>query len=454
MSIPWKKLEECLFYFFLFALPLQVRTILIERDWIFSEWRSASLYATDILFVALILFWLVRLLRMPKDAHFSFDGVDKALIVFLAAATASLRYPFITAISEFQLLKLFQFGALFAYVKYYAVRRFELKLSLIALVAGGVFQSLISIGQFIKQGDLGLQWMGESVLIPEMQGVAVFFNAAGEKIMRVYGTVPHPNILAGYLLVNIFALYYLFVGSEKTFPSYKLLVTISYGLLLFAFLLAFSRTTTFVWALAFAVIVIALWRRHFERRKLIQLVVATAVLCALFAGLFWPEIVARLTISSQEEAVTLRLYYNKAALRSGFTSAWKSYTPDFLEPVLGPVLNLNWTGVGIGNFVTWFMWNSPNLPRHYYQPAHNIYLLIYSETGILGAGTFLVFLVLLLKRYFAARFADHVAKLCLGLVLGALLFIGFFDHFPWTLQQGRLLLWGVLGFVGALARKA
>ena len=72
-------------------------------------------------------------------------------------------------------------------------------------------------------------------------------------------------------------------------------------------------------------------------------------------------------ISSREEAVQLRIFYNKESLKS-----------------------LNWFGVGPGNFVNWLMVKDPNLPRSLYQPVHNIYLLIYSETGIWGIVIYLV----------------------------------------------------------------
>ncbi|MCI0421606.1 MAG: hypothetical protein L0312_20670, partial [Acidobacteria bacterium] len=112
-------------------------------------------------------------------------------------------------------------------------------------------------------------------------------------------------------------------------------------------------------------------------------------------------------------------------------------------------------------FVSWFMFFFPGLSRHLYQPAHNIYLLIYSELGIVGIAAFLFFLGLLFWQYrkkgnLKSPAPDALAGaggLGLAAVLLSFLFIGFFDHFPWTLQQGRLILWGILGAVAGLTKK-
>src|SRR3989338_9422288 len=108
-----------------------------------------------------------------------------------------------------------EFAALYFYIKSNAVRLLANGYWLLAILAGGLFQSLIAIAQFLKQSAIGLRFLGESVIAPDMEGVAVFYNSVGEKVMRAYGTTPHPNILAAYLLLGLFAIYYLLLRQQK-----------------------------------------------------------------------------------------------------------------------------------------------------------------------------------------------------------------------------------------------
>ncbi|HEY4474370.1 MAG TPA: hypothetical protein VJC06_00380, partial [Candidatus Paceibacterota bacterium] len=73
--------------------------------------------------------------------------------------------------------------------------------------------------------------------------------------------------------------------------------------------------------------------------------------------------------------------------------------------------------------------------------VHNIYLLIYSETGILGITVFILFLVFLVKDFIASTKMDKLYHYSFLTMFLSFLFIGLFDHFLWTLQQGRLMFW-------------
>ncbi len=120
----------------------------------------------------------------------------------------------------------------------------------------------------------------------------------------------------------------------------------------------------------------------------------------------------------------MRIFYNKESLKS-----------------------LNWFGVGSGNFVNWLMVKDPNLSRGLYQPVHNIYLLIYSEMGILGISAFILFFVFLIKDFVLRTRMKNLYNYSFLLVFLSFLFVGLFDHFLWTLQQGRLMFWLVMSLL-------
>ena len=69
-------------------------------------------------------------------------------------------------------------------------------------LAGGA-QSLVGIGQFIVQRDLGLRWLGEMALNPTASGASVLEGSA--RILRAYGLMRHPNALGAILPLSLLA---------------------------------------------------------------------------------------------------------------------------------------------------------------------------------------------------------------------------------------------------------
>lgn len=420
-----------MFYFLLFAIPFQTRKILWQQNWYFNEWQTITLYATDLIFLILAGIWFFSWKTGDKKASFfKIQKFDYFLFIFLAISAISIKNSTSSAISWFQFAKLAEFVLFYFYIKSYAFYRFNCIKVLWVVFVGGVFQSIIAIGQFLKQSDLGLRWLGESMLDSNLSGVASFFNATGEKIIRAYGTTPHPNILAAYLFIAIFSFYFLWLYKPQALCSLSGVgLLFSHLLLLFAFLFTFSRTIIFLWAAGFAARAALIWlKKDFRtmfwgdavmRRKLSAILTITFVAMVLFAVVYWPEVSSRLKISAGDEAVQLRIFYGKESLKTG----------------------LNWTGIGMGNFVNWLMAEARNLPRELYQPVHNIYLLVYSETGMLGLLAFVLFLIFLIKDFIKRTQLKNLRDYSFLLIFISILAIGFFDHFLFTIQQGRFMFW-------------
>jgi O-antigen ligase len=70
-------------------------------------------------------------------------------------------------------------------------------IAVLMAVQGGVASA-----QFLRQGAVGLAWMGEGALDPAGQGVSVI-EAGGQRWLRAYGLTAHPNVLGGYLAMSI-----------------------------------------------------------------------------------------------------------------------------------------------------------------------------------------------------------------------------------------------------------
>ena len=406
-----KHIERYLFFLLLFSIPFQTRIILWQQSWYFNEWQAISIYGTDILLLTLFVFWFFR------SGKLSISKTDYFLLAFVVISAFSIK----NFLGFFSFLKLFEFVLFYFYLKSYAVDKFGFSRSLTVLIAGGLFQGGIAVLQFWQQSDLGLRILGESLLGKDMTGIASFFNLHGEKVVRAYGTTPHPNVLAAYLFLSIFASYFIWFYKKV---RYEYLFWAGYALLLFAFFFSFARVAVFLLGVNFIIrgcLLVFKFKNNFWHGKALKVVWVTGLIIAVFAVLYWPEALSRLKISGDEEAVQMRIFYNRESLKS-----------------------LSWLGVGTGNFVNWLMVVDPNLPRHLYQPVHNIYLLIFSETGIPGAAAFATFLIFLVKDFIKRTKLERFHHYSVLLVFASFLFMGVFDHFLWTIQQGRFIFWIVL----------
>lgn len=413
-------LEKILFYVFILSIPFQTRKVLFAFSTDkFLEWNSGFFYFTDLLIISILFLWIIRLVRTKSD----FLGKsDFWLFGFFLIAGLSLITSQNIELSIYQLIKLTEFILLFLYIKR-NLEFLKIKKILTIVVASGVFQSLIAIAQFFNQSSLGLKYFEAGIFNANIPGVATFF-VEGTKFIRAYGTTPHPNVLAVFLLFSIFCLYSLWKSDFRGKSDFaKLIIHNSCFIILFlGLLLTFSRAVILVFiaaSLLYFLINILL------KRKIVSLLILFAVVCCLFTVLFWPEVSARfLTISTKEQAVTLRVYYNDIAI-----STIKE------KPLLG---------LGLGNFV-WHLLNNYQLKEFWlYQPVHNLYLLIASEIGIFGLIFFLVFLARIIFKNLTRL---SLVNACFLFIISCFLLLGLIDHYFWTIQQSGLLFWIVLGIL-------
>jgi len=113
----------------------------------------------------------------------------------------------------------------------------------------------------------------------------------------------------------------------------------------------------------------------------------------------------------------------------------------------------NWLmGVGAGNY-TLALKNklAENLASYDYQPAHNVFLLVWAETGIVG----LLFFIILFLYLLISNFKFLISNQCpifnnpiinIGIIIFLLIII-IFDHWLWSLHFGILFFWLIIGLV-------
>ncbi len=428
------KIEKFILYLFVFVLPFQTRIIL--KVWTanpavgFNEWTSAFLYGTDALILLLLILGAKRIFNRLKKLEMA----DFFLLVFILASVLSVLGAENKTLGLYRLIKVIEFAALYYYINSSLNIVFDFAGAVKAVLFSAIFQSAIAVLQSLFQKSLGLKLLGESFLRTNLNGIAVV-PAGGVKFLRAYGTMPHPNVLAAWLFLSIFAFYFWYLYEKKERHAWFVLAV--YPLLLIAFLFTFSRTIIGLWILGLIsrLIFVAVKRKSYRlspifQKRLLFLILISSVVILVFSFFYWPQVESRISISTDDLAVSERIFYNKIA---GETA------------VSNPVL-----GVGQGNFV-WHTLKTFHFDKDYlYQPVHNIYILIASEVGFVGLALFLLFVFYLAYSFVSKTGLRALYQFSFFIVFASILTMGLFDNFFWTLQQGQIIFWMFLGLASGL----
>lgn len=430
MFEPWLvKIEKIFFYLLIFSLPFQKRAIIYITGVEFNEWNTLYLYLTDMILAVVLVGWLWRL----KKQKIILGQADYLLLGFLLLVLLSVIRAQNQILALYQWFKLLEFSLLFFYIRHNFDQLYRLKDLLIVFIGSGLLQAIIAIAQFFYQKSLGLYIFEESILGPQVVGVAKI-DMPGFEILRSYGTFPHANPLALFILLTLISLVVMFSTKQYQSLKYRLLFTTVSFLFVLAFLMSFSRAIALIAALLF------LAYSAITSKRVLSLILLLNILTV--SWLLYPELTHRYDPKTiiDSQAVNFRLFYNDIAIAM--------------------IKNSPFWGVGAGNFV----WRSADfwsrtelieaalkkdgLGAWIFQPAHNVFLLIGAEVGMLGLVVFLLFLLIVFKQFLLRL--THInyknySILCI-LCLVALFFI---DHYLWTLQQGSLLLWIGLGLLAA-----
>jgi hypothetical protein len=381
------------------------------------------------------------------------------LVTLITWSFISILWSEYKDIAFYQSIKILEFGLLFLYivarVQWFGINKF-----MWLIFISGFFESIIGVTQFYLQRSLGLKFLMESVLSPEIPNVAKIV-IDGDRVIRAYGTFPHPNVFSSFLLLSIFCGLWLTFLRKPSIP-YRIVSreTILYGILLAgttiqtnAFIFTFSRGAWLSLVLIISVFIfIIIQSKLFHVKQLISNLVSkrTNIIClALIIPIIITAVLnvkyignrTSITENAYQESTNMRLLYNNTA----FNIISKS-------PLLG---------LGEGNFTMRMQeFNQTKLELWQFQPVHNIYLLIMSELGIIGAAIFFLLVLYTLITSWLTLNSIIVSRETIILQIGLIsiligyLFIGFFDHYYWTLQQGQLVFWLVLGSIVSFRKQS
>jgi O-antigen ligase len=258
-----------------------------------------------------------------------------------------------------------------------------------------LIQGVLGTMQFLGGASLGLSFLGESHAISGMQGSS-FVTLNSEVFLRAYGTFPHPNVLGGYLVMNVLLGIYLYFKSKGLYKILSICLIVLSGIFV---TLTFSRISILL------------------------------VLGIVFVTLIWKLIKGK--VFSFAPVLLIERFTN---LLSGSDTSWHDRV-NLMRSSFNVMKNNLVFGTGLGNFTKGMENYIPVTVNNVLliQPVHNVLLLMISEMGIVGT---LLYLVLLGRILVENIYRMNVFK---WLVVISLVVIGCFDHYLFSLPQGMVI---------------
>ena len=314
----------------------------------------------------------------------------------------------------------------------------------IAISAAALLQSMIAIGQYVYQSPMGLRFLGE------ISEFSTFYVPNGKKwlfdhliretpqeavLLRSSGTLPHANVLGGFLCSSLIAGYALFFY----YPKFRRWIILSIPIQIFALCLTFSRSALFSWLLATSFwfghhIASRGWKTSFKDQgiRILGATIAASFLfstCVLYEQFWFRGGIVNYEESLAQKSDEGRSYYQNLAMQL--------------------IEKHPWQGVGFQQLSLRTV-ELTGSPSNSYDPSigtHNIYLYIAAEAGIPALIAFCLFISSLLWAALKAKFTPHISSLLAIFI--AFLFIGCCDFYPILFQQGKLLFFLSAGLLAA-----
>ena len=210
----------------------------------------------------------------------------------------------------------------------------------------------------------------------------------------------------------------------------RLLIAIAISIVSLGLWLSFSRQALLATGIVLAIIITMTFINTLLFPKKLFISVLFALLPLITFSALFPELIS--TRLSQNARLEIQ----------------SSFTRETLQAETLTLIKTSWPmGVGMHN-ITAKMYERDQQANHHrdassYQPVHNIYLLILTELGIFGLLIFGFFITSASTYIFSSELHDRILPFTAA--FSALLIIGFFDHYLWTLHSGILLFWIIAG---------
>jgi O-antigen ligase len=337
-----------------------------------------------------VMFLVVILTRAMLDPILAMTQVDASgggiggllnLFVIAMVFIQILKQPQVLQKNPFVLPWLSFFGACFLSAVFADNRMAAIKLMLNLMTYAAVF----FIPFFMVRSQVDKRYWVKVIFISTLAPVAlallgcVYHHPMLHVYGRLKGTFAHSNILAMYLVFVITFCFYILRSRPIALSLLQrswmwIYILIAVGVLI----ITETRSAWIAFALFFAMY------GFFKERKILFL---GAIALTILLGL--PAVQERLADLKEGTGVRTNEKLNSMSWRF---KMWEAATPLMLKKPL--------TGYGLGSFQAMSRDFFDKANQDSGSPAHNVYVELLFETGIMGLITFLVLLFSILKTFF------------------------------------------------------
>ena len=407
-------LQKILLFLLIALLPVQ-----LGRHFYFDFTRISAitidyfiptLYLTDAVIIILILSDLIPTIlgKNKKNRKIKSSGIY--ILFFLYLLISVLLVSPNTPVSGYKLLKIIEFSYL---LKICRDIRFGRKFFLNAYILALIYSGILAIIQFNLQRSAGGFWyyLGERTFTSSSLGIALS-SWGGKLLLRPYATFAHPNVLAGFLASGLPLVLFQIISSKKINLGEIVFLCAGFILGSVSLILAFSRAAMLVFLLG--ILFIFILNKSQLRKSLIH---SKRLMMQIFLMLFILSVVMPILVNNISGELAGSLFERRSLLESSVQLL-----------INNPVF-----GTGLNNSI---IEQYKLLPKRYglfiFQPVHNSFLLALTELGLIG----FIFIVYFIKLTIDRINEDNIYNF---LPFFLIIVLGFFDHYPVTLQQGMLM---------------
>ncbi len=405
-----KKFANLLFLASIFFLPWQTAMILNVAT-ISGE---PSQYGVFAVYVVEVMIAFAFVLRGRRQADARIGATWQALYWFVAVAFFSLTFSDVAWVGWFQMIHVVASAMLYFLL---TDERTDMRRVCVVFLLGLIVPILLGWFQVMGGSSPDSNLLGVAAKDAMTPGVAVV-EFDEDRLLRAYGTFPHPNIFGGYVAFGIVALAWLarFVRGKHQLAG----ALLASGLLGATLIVTFSRSAWLGLSVALLLLIgLMVWQRRLPPRRAIP-VMALGLACILATlVVFHSQVFSRFDTSSRLEATSIE---ERASQYQTFGDVF------WTAPLLGG---------GPSAYTFTLERLDPGQPVWAYQPIHNTFLLILAELGVVGLLAFGFWVYRMdVIGHTHARKPGGMFALTIGTCL---LIIGLFDHYLWSLWPGLAL---------------
>ncbi len=437
-------LERLSLFALIVLIPFRLRAVFSANNYpgIYADFTDTLLHASDVLLLATLFFWAIRLLRSRPPFKWGPWFVSFPLVALTFMGLISGFFSVAPEISFYNSLRLIILFGFYLYCVNNITDFHALPLAIGLMV---LVQSVVGIGQYLLQHSVGLYSFGELSLDATWEGVAIVW-APGQLAMRAYGLTDHPNILGGLLAIATLLMIPKAIESRS---PWAILGYAVFVLGVLSLLVTFSRAAWLAFGTGW-LFTAALFAREKPRTRLQKLIILS------LAGL----LVALPLLIQSSPYLGRRLSFPPGRLEpelSSLSPEDRSFAErDALNEAGGEIFSRHpLQGIGLAAFPIALYTEYPQF-QFDFQPVHFLLLEVAAETGLFGALFYfllisLPWLALLLTRR-RLRFSSELIGATAA--LAACVMIGLFDYYLWLNTAGRLMQWLVWGVWAAEYQKS